>query len=327
MHWKSVALALCSVPVLAGCGAVRNLTGESRQAHTQRAIECDLRADAHAAWLTVRAQNDRRAFTDEFYDGFLDGFVDYLDRGGAAQPPVAPPIKYVRNKNYYTPEGHCLINDYYLGFKYGTDVATASGRRQFLTVPVLLADPNCPPAAPAIPGAPAVPYVPKPKPKSDDPLPPPRPVPEGGNKFNDPNKVDDPFKGLELPPLPGTEPARPVPPLPKPELPVIKPFNPDLSGSGKFGTGPLDPDLLPVPYPPLPVPGPPAFVPLPLPVPSDPRGPMSLPVPVLKVSLPAPPDAVPLLPAYVPTPSLLDAVPVFPFRHTVPSGIQVPWKK
>lgn len=328
MHWKSVALVLCSVPVLAGCGAVRNLTGESRQAHTQRAIERDLRADAHAAWHTVRAQNDRRAFTEEFHDGFLDGFVDHLDRGGSAQPPAAPPIKYVRNKKYYTPEGHCLINDYYLGFKYGADVAAASGRRQFLTVPVLLADPNCGPAAPAVPVAPTVPYVPKPKPKSDDPLPPPRQVPEGSNKFDDPNKpTADPLKAPELPPLPGTEPARPVPPLPKPELPVIEPFNPDLGGIEKYGAAPGDPTLLPAPYPPLPVPvpalpGPPVPPVLP---PSLPYVPLT--VPTMKVALPAPPDAVPLLPAHVPTPSPLDAVPVLPFRHTVPSGIQVPWKK
>lgn len=49
-----------------------------------------------------------------------------------------------------------------------------------------------------------------------------------------------------------------VPPLPKPELPVIKPFDPPLPSEAnvKFVPGaPLpDPDRLPVPYPPLAVP-------------------------------------------------------------------------
>lgn len=310
MHWKAVAVALCSVPVLAGCGAVRNLTNETRLAHAQRAIEHDLRSEARAAWQTVRAQNDRRAFTEEFYDGFLDGYVDYLDRGGAAQPPAAPPMKYVREKRYYSEQGHCLINDYYLGFKYGAEVAVASGRRRFLTVPVALADPNCDPAA-LPPGPPAVPTVPK-KPKSDDPLPPPRPLPAPGNKFTDPNTGDEPPRGT------------PIPPLPKPELPVIKPFNPDLGGDDKFAPPAPDrnPDLLPPPYPALPVPVPPDPRPLPLPEPIGPLPPMLGPLP-----LPAPPTSVPLLPSGAVVP-VTDPVPVVPFRHPAPTGgFTVPWKK
>jgi len=308
MHWKAVAVALCSLPVLTGCGAVRNWTNETRLAHTQRAIEHDLRSEARAAWQTVRAQNDRRAFTDEFYDGFLDGFVDHLDRGGTVQPPAAPPIKYVREKRYYSEQGHCLINDYYLGFKYGAEVASASGRRRFLTVPVALADPDCDPAA--LP--PTVPTVPPKKPKSDD-LPSPRPLPEPGNKFTEPNKGDEPPR------------ASTVPPLPKPALPVIKPFNPDL-GDDKFAPPAPDPnpDLLPPPYPALPVPVPPDPRPLPVPEPIGPLPPALAPPSSV---LPAPPGSVPLLPAGAVVP-VTDPVPVVPFRHPAPAGgFTVPWKK
>src|SRR5439155_23053559 len=85
----------------------------------------------------VREQFPRKCFTAEFRDGFVEGYVDYLDRGGNAQPPVVPPIRYTRN-HYLTPDGHLLVKDYFLGFRYGLDVAVASGHRQYLVVPVLV---------------------------------------------------------------------------------------------------------------------------------------------------------------------------------------------
>lgn len=51
-----------------------------------------------------------------------------------------------------------------------------------------------------------------------------------------------------------------IPPLPKPELPVIKPFDPPVPSDANVKFVPSvplpDPDLLPVPYPPLAVPAP-----------------------------------------------------------------------
>jgi hypothetical protein len=308
MGGKSVAWAVCLLPALTGCGAVHNLSTETCLAHTQRAIERDLRKDAHVAWQCVRDQHPRRAFTEEFHDGFLDGFVDYLDRGGAATPPAVPPIKYVKKKRYFTPEGHCLINDYYLGFKYGVDVAVASGKRQHLTVPVLVADGSCPPEAPPVispgPGTPEIPFIPVPW--QPAPLPAPRPVDpkKGSDDPPQPSKFSAPFA-----PRPG-EPKKPVPPQPRPELPVVKPFNPQLP-TDKFLPLPVppNPDLLPPPDPPLPelplVPVPPAAAPV---IPS-----------ALKV--PAPPDAVPMLPPNVPTPSVLDDIPAIPFRHANPAPL------
>jgi hypothetical protein len=342
MGWKSVAWTSCLLPVLAGCGSVHKLTTEAQFAHTECAIKHDLRKDAHSAWQCVREQHPRRAFTAEFHDGFLDGYVDYLDRGGGAQPPAVPPMKYVRGKKYYTPEGHCLINDYYLGFKYGADVAVASGRREFLTVPVLLPDTACPNGQVSVnPGAPVVPFKPlspnpgaAPKPKSDTPpLPAPRELPKN-NKFGEPKKSDDPPllspESPEQPAFPDEGIERPIPPLPKPEVPVIPPFNPTRPG-GKFAPPqvPPNPDLLPIPDPPLPVPNW-RFEPLPVP-PDEPKrttppvlDPPQLTVPPsLKINLPPPPDTVPLLPISQETPPVLDAIPVIPFQHSTPAPTPV----
>ena len=38
-------------------------------------------------------------------------------------------------------EGHARIQDYFCGFKYGSDVAVESGKRDLITVPILLPEP------------------------------------------------------------------------------------------------------------------------------------------------------------------------------------------
>lgn len=327
MEWKSVAWMACLVPVLAGCGAIHNLTTEMHLSHTQRAIVHDLRKDAQAAWKSVREQYPRQTFTAEFRDGFLDGYVDYLDRGGATQPPAAPPLQYVRNKKYFTPEGQSLIRDYYLGFKYGTDVAVASGRRQFLTVPVLLPDSSYPPDGATHPRTPAEPCPTAPS----VPRPELTPAP-GTGKFGEPKPKkkgsDDPPEAPSnmqdpLPVLPSVE--KPISPLPKPEIPVIKPFNPTLPG-GKFAPLPVppNPDLLPVPDPPLPVPNS-RIQPLPVPPaePSSSLPPILEPPSAMKFNLPTPPDTVPVLPPSVATPAILDDIPVIPFEHVMPKPLPV----
>ncbi len=326
MRWKLVAVFASLAPVLAGCSAIKhathNVTNEILAGSSQRGIERDLRRDAREAWRVVRAQHPRRAFTDEFHDGFLDGYVDYLDRGGNAQPPATPPIKYVRNRKYFTPEGNCLLRDYYLGFKYGTDCALASGQRQYLTIPILL--PDCTPtvSVPQIvaqPGVPYVPYVPT-KPPGSDTLPPPRPIPNanstnGASKFGNNAAITI---DREPPRANGTKNTNTVPPLPKPELPIIPPFNPPLpiGEDSKFTPRPVppDPDLLPPPNPPLAIPSVP-LLPVPPESPANPGLPAVPSVPgIPQLTLPPPPDAVPLLPVSVATPPFLDDLPVIPFR-------------
>ena len=297
--------------------------------------EHDLRKEARAAWQTVRHQFPQRTFTGEFRDGFLDGYVDYLDRTGAAQPPAVPPIKsHVCDKKYFTPEGQCLVRDYYLGFKYGADVAVASGHRQYRSVPVLLSNGACAPGEfPADSGTPVVPGFPaKPgKPNSDQP-PPPRPMSDPVSP-----KPGAPCRGLDdLPPVPpgvaGPRPRWcPVPipirlilPLPKPELPVIKPFNPDLSG-GRLAPlpPPAEPARLPVPNPPLPISGS-QTEPLPLPPEevksSIPRilEPLPVRVPAFKIGLSTEPDEL-VPPTTASVPPILGVIPVIPFHLALPA--------
>jgi hypothetical protein len=338
MGWKSLAWAGCLAPALAGCGTTHtahDLTGNLLAAHAQRGIEHDLRRDAREAWRCVRRDHPRRAFTAEFHDGFLDGFVDYLDRGGCAQPPAVPPLKYVRNKKYFTPEGHCLVQDYYLGFKYGADVALATGRRQFLTVPVLLAEQgaDCQPGPNPFTSsvAPVVPFVTAPGSPTQVrpmPLPAPRPVSPsdakpGGNKFGEPRTSDDPLLSADEPPARSN-----------PDVPPVRPLNPTprADDPSKFAPPPPNLDLLPVPSPPvptLPVPSAPANPEIPVP---DSSGLAPGPVPTrVRTAVPQPPDEVPTLPDGAPTPSILDDIPVVPFRFVspqpLPPTIPIPLRK
>ncbi|MBX9627861.1 MAG: hypothetical protein K2X82_28945, partial [Gemmataceae bacterium] len=179
MGWKRVAWAGCLVPAVGGCGvafhAAHDATADGRAARGSRGVDRAIRQAAREAWGEVGRQHGRRAFTAEFRDGFLDGYADYLDRGGDGSPPAAPPARYAHNPKYLTPEGHALLRHYFLGFRYGAEVAIASGRRQYLTVPVLIPDAAepAPVVGPPVPD-PSAPVAAAPK---GDPLPTPRTPP------------------------------------------------------------------------------------------------------------------------------------------------------
>ena len=307
MGWKRFAWVGCLAPVLGGCNiahyTAHNLINAELVHLTQTGIQHEIRSDARAAWQEVRCQYPRRMFTEEFRDGFLDGYADYLDRGGSAQPPAVPPLKYTRHKKYFTPEGHALIKDYFLGFKYGVDVAVATGQRQFLTVPVLLREKdtappafNVPPggaAVPAIPG-PGVPNLPPAPPPPVTPLPTPRPLP------------NPPATSAPVPPDGGK--FAPVPPTagpdrPRPAAPPSAPLPPAEPGDSKFTPKrPLDPDLLPSQNLPT--------------IPAIPGSESEVSVPAIK--LPEPPAEVPNLPEGLPTPPIWDDIPVVPPNYNLP---------
>jgi hypothetical protein len=108
-----------------------------------------------------------------------------------------PPTKYRRGR-FLTANGHARIHDYYAGFQHGANCATASGQRQYLTVPVMVTDPapeqlpavrqvpkeQCAPngPAPGVPTAtapqavPSLPATPQPVPTDTTLLPPARPL-------------------------------------------------------------------------------------------------------------------------------------------------------
>jgi hypothetical protein len=194
---------------LAGCNlayyTAYNLKNETHQRVDEHHLSKRLRAEAQAAWGEVCRQYPGQPFTAEFRDGFTEGYVDYLEHGGLVQPPAAPPPRYRRN-DYLSPEGHALIKDYFAGFQYGAEVALATGRREFLTIPILL--PNPKPEQPLdirIPAPPGVepvgPVEPAPAPKPS-PVGPPAPAPAAAPTA----------------PLPTTPPGQPLP-VPMPTVP------------------------------------------------------------------------------------------------------------
>lgn len=193
MRWKRVLWVGWLAPALGGChtpgvSGVPELPSGGLVGHTQAAIEHRIRSDAREAWKAVRAEYPRRCFTAEFRDGFLDGYTDHLDRGGDGTPPPTPPLRYTRHPRYFTPEGHVLLRDYFLGFKYGADVAAATGQRQYLTVPVLVPDAGGPPPELVAP-------APVPTPPVQAPLTPPRPLPVPPPKSDRPVPLPVPPSG------------------------------------------------------------------------------------------------------------------------------------
>lgn len=136
----AVLLIVAALTPLAGCNqfqlAGHNLCNEPVQYLDEFKLSHQLRAEAKKVWAEVCRQNGQ-PFSPDFADGFVDGYVDYLERGGTAAPLAVPPLKYRRSK-YMTPEGHALVRDYLAGFKYGADVAVNTGRRDLLTVPVVM---------------------------------------------------------------------------------------------------------------------------------------------------------------------------------------------
>lgn len=294
MRWTRIAWAGCAAPLLGGCLGVyhphEDHLAEHTVAHSQAEVSREIHRRAREAWQTVRAEFPRKMFTAEFRDGFLDGYSDYLDRGGEAQPPAVPPLRYTQNKKYFTPEGHALVRDYFLGFQYGTEVAIATGARQYFTVPVLIPEQASPPHLldPLPPAAPANPI-----PQSDAPV--------------KPKPVANPMPPVKPAPLPGPEPL-PIPkqmsrrPVPKP--PAAPAPMPEDDGLSKFAPTLSPRPVLEVPAAEIvipPVPAAPA-------VPTSGKSEPSVPKPAAP-KLPEPPREVGSIPDDIPTPPVIHDLP------------------
>ena len=211
MRWGTLLLA-AGLLATTGCQLTRNvahnLANESAEQWDERKLSRQLRAEARDAWAT---HCQTGAFSADFADGFQDGYADHLESGGNGCPPAVPPLRY-RRRDSLNPEGHARIHDYFAGFKVGLDAAAASGRRQFLTVPVLVSDA---PTPARLPGTQI--------PLSSASL-------RAGEQLPAPRWLD-PTTGLPIPDRPLAEPM-PLPPIPgkekapdplKPKLPELPP--------------------------------------------------------------------------------------------------------
>ena len=255
MRWKAVVCIGWLAP-LTGCNiayyAGHNLLNEPATRWDEHKLDKRLHAEAKSAWRDVCRQYPARTFTPEFADGFQEGYVDYLDNGGSPRPPAVPPPRY-RRARYLTPEGNARARDYLIGFKYGADVATATGRREFLTVPVALSEPQPDPPL-------AITHIPAPPETSADPpgavvippLPPPTPAQPMPSK-PDEGKGPGPTSALPA--------GRPIATRPVPSVPIAIMLEPGVE---------LPEALPPVAAPPAPLP--PAGKPVaPSPPAADPR--------------------------------------------------------
>lgn len=125
-----------------GCSMVesgaRNLVGEP--AHYPTNVENGLMCTrdhnlAAEVWRNYQASHPECAASCDFGWGFRQGFADYLYSGGTGQPPPVPPRDYWKIQ-YQTPEGLHAIEEWYAGFKAGTEAAKATGIRERVVVPV-----------------------------------------------------------------------------------------------------------------------------------------------------------------------------------------------
>lgn len=215
MRWTAV-VGLGLLAALTGCNLVHyaghNLVREPIDRTNEHKLSHRLRKDAQVAWEEVCRQYPARTLSRAFADGFQEGYADHLDNGGPPLPPAVPPPRYRSHPNSFTPEGHAAARDYLLGFQYGAEIASLSGRRDCLTVPVLLA--NEAPSEAALPvvkfpSPPEIPASPLPLPRTQPvplPAPKPNPVPQLPNETPTPEP-----RPKSLPPLP---PLPPVPPAP-----------------------------------------------------------------------------------------------------------------
>jgi hypothetical protein len=242
MRWRLLLLVGGLAP-LAGCHlaetAVHNAVNEPAVYLDEKHVTHQCRAEGKrvAKELAVK-----RAMSEDYEDGFVDGYADALERGGEPLPPAVPPTKYRRGR-FLNPDGHARIHDYFAGFQHGASSAAASGKRQFLTVPIMLPDqpaeqlpavqqvpkekcdpaagPNCPPP-PVVSSLPASPeakptatelVAPK-RPLISTPLVPPPPPGPNAPLPALPEATTDP------PPAPPTSGRLVVPPTREPRLVV-----------------------------------------------------------------------------------------------------------
>jgi hypothetical protein len=179
---RPLALCLLGFAVLSPgcslvCTATHNLVTETRRCTNDYWEGVQERRLARDYWARLAGASPGRVFSQDYADGFEAGFVDFLHNGGAGLPPPLPPERY-RQVRYETPEGHVAITQWFDGFRDGAAAAWSSGYRQFVTVPVALAEPHVVPPQPHVlhpTPSPANEFLP-PGQQLHPVLPPPRPV-------------------------------------------------------------------------------------------------------------------------------------------------------
>ena len=186
--WILTPLAFCLGCTLLDNGhgglvdnAARTLVVEPSQycAHEDlhHAHICHLKS-AEEAWGEFCKDNQGHDFSREYVEGFICGFADFLDAGGACQPPPLPPRTYWDHRT--CPQSSL---DWFAGYRVGAGMAEKSGLRRCAVVPTksqvyngaVLVYPSagcCPQPTPPVEAMP----LPAPKMPPGETVPPPAPI-------------------------------------------------------------------------------------------------------------------------------------------------------
>jgi hypothetical protein len=132
---------VCVLPIvgLSGCSWVpylgRNLAGTSCELTATCCFRREAAKLADKAWADAIGQNPQCKTTPAYVDGFKHGFIDYVARNGTGEPPATPPHCY-RYPVLRTPEQQQEIEDWYAGFRHGSQVAHAQQWHEGVVVPI-----------------------------------------------------------------------------------------------------------------------------------------------------------------------------------------------
>ncbi len=139
MGRRAVSLVVLTLTA-GGCQFPQYIVHNLRFESARCVDECkeDHSIDNMAADAWMRLGNDpsgRWNHSDDFHEGFLAGFTYFVKRGGDGEPPPVPPSSYWK-ESYRSPEGHACVENWFAGYRLGTQVAR-DGRyreRQVVTV-------------------------------------------------------------------------------------------------------------------------------------------------------------------------------------------------
>lgn len=115
--------------------AIRNLGSEPLRGHDWMVLNFRFKGWAAQAWNeTVKAAGEHH-YSIDYEKGFKEGFRDYIECGGTGEPPAVPTLCY-RTAIFRDPRGQQAVQDWYDGFRHGSQVARESGLRETILVPL-----------------------------------------------------------------------------------------------------------------------------------------------------------------------------------------------
>ncbi|MGF1579459.1 MAG: hypothetical protein ACFCD0_08860 [Gemmataceae bacterium] len=140
MRKNSLFFCLLLCILSTGCSwygfATRNFFIAVVEPYNEKKQKAQFKVIARKVWRKVESQSPQ-ILSKNYEKGFVAGFVDYLLYGGNGEPPAVPPWVY-RSTHYDTPTGPQAIQDWYAGFRHGSQEAMRSGIRNWVVDPIAL---------------------------------------------------------------------------------------------------------------------------------------------------------------------------------------------